>query len=115
MEADGLRERLQHAAMGADERDRERRDLVVSRLNQMPGVVCPNVEGTIYAFPDISGTGLTDRDCADRLLEETGVVVEAGSFYGAAGAGRLRVCFGSAELPRLTEAMDRMQAFFNRL
>lgn len=96
-------------------RDRERRDLVVARLNQMPGVVCPKVEGTIYAFPDISGTGLTDRDCADRLLEETGVVVEAGSFYGAAGAGRLRVCFGSAELPRLTEAMDRMQALFNRL
>lgn len=96
-------------------RDRERRDLVVTRLNQMPGVTCPPVEGTIYAFPNISGTGLTAQDCADRLLEETGVVVEAGSFYGAAGEHHLRVCFGCAEIDRLTEAMDRMQRFFNAL
>ena len=96
-------------------RDRARRDLVVARLNQMPGVRCAPVEGTIYAFPNISATGLSAQDCADRLLEETGVVVEAGSFYGAAGEGHLRVCFGCAELPVLEEAMDRMQRFFNAL
>ena len=96
-------------------RDAARRDLVVGRLNQMPGVSCAPVEGTIYAFPDISATGLSAQACADRLLAETGVVVEAGSFYGAAGEGHLRVCFGSAEEPVLTEAMDRMQRFFNSL
>jgi len=96
-------------------RDRDRRDLVVGRLNQMPGVTCAPVEGTIYAFPNISATGLTAQDCADRLLEETGVVVEAGSFYGDAGEGHLRVCFGCAEVGVLEEAMDRMQRFFNRL
>ena len=96
-------------------RDAARRDLVVGRLNQMPGVSCAPVEGTIYAFPNISATGLSAQACADRLLAETGVVVEAGSFYGAAGEGHLRVCFGSAEEPVLTEAMDRMQRFFNSL
>ena len=96
-------------------RDAARRDLVVGRLNQMPGVSCAPVEGTIYAFPDISATGLSAQACADRLLAETRVVVEAGSFYGAAGEGHLRVCFGSAEEPVLTEAMDRMQRFFNSL
>jgi len=96
-------------------RDRERRDLVVTRLNQMPGVTCTAVEGTIYAFPDITATGLTAQTCADRLLEETGVVVEAGSFYGQAGEGHLRVCFGCAEIDVLTDAMDRMQRFFNSL
>lgn len=96
-------------------RDRDRRDLVVGRLNQMPGVTCAPVEGTIYAFPDISATGLTAQDCADRLLNETGVVVEAGSFYGDAGEGHLRVCFGCAEKDVLTDAMDRMQRFFNGL
>jgi aspartate aminotransferase len=117
---------IQHGALAALEgdrsvlegmvqRDRERRDLVVGRLNQMPGVRCAMPEGTIYAFPDIRDTGLSAQDCADRLLEETGVVVEAGSFYGAAGEGHLRVCFGCAELDRLGEAMDRMQRFFNAL
>ncbi len=96
-------------------RDKERRDLVVTRLNQMPGVTCAPVEGTIYAFPDISATRLSAQECADRLLQETGVVVEAGSFYGEAGEGHLRVCFGCAELPVLEDAMNRMQRFFNAL
>ncbi|SFS83935.1 aspartate aminotransferase [Sulfitobacter marinus] len=96
-------------------RDRARRDLVVGRLNQMPGVTCAPVEGTIYAFPNIAATGLSAQTCADRLLEETGVVVEAGSFYGDAGEGHLRVCFGCAEIDVLTDAMDRMQRFFNAL
>lgn len=96
-------------------RDRVRRDLVITRLNQMPGVTCAPVEGTIYAFPNITATGLSAQACADQLLTETGVVVEAGSFYGAAGEGHLRVCFGCAEVDVLQEAMDRMQRFFNAL
>lgn len=100
---------------GMVDRDRERRDLVVSRLNQMPGVTCAPVEGTIYAFPNITATGLTAQDCADMLLAATGVVVEAGSFYGSAGEGHLRVCFGCAEIDVLEDAMDRMQRFFNEL
>ena len=96
-------------------RDATRRDLVVARLNQMPNVTCAPVEGTIYAFPDITATGLNAQDCADRLLAETGVVVEAGSFYGDTGEGHLRVCFGCAELDTLEEAMNRMQRFFNSL
>lgn len=101
------------AEMVAD--DKRRRDLVVARLNQMPGVRCPEPEGTIYAFPDITGTGLTAQDAADRLLQEAQVVVEAGSFYGAQGEGHLRVCFGSQTAERLEEAMDRMSRFFNAL
>ncbi|MEH6390330.1 MAG: aminotransferase class I/II-fold pyridoxal phosphate-dependent enzyme [Sulfitobacter sp.] len=96
-------------------RDRERRDYVVGRLNQMPGVTCADVQGAIYVFPDITATGLHAQECADRLLRDTGVVVEAGSFYGTAGEGHLRVCFGCAELEVLADAMDRMQRFFNSL
>ncbi|QUJ78203.1 aminotransferase class I/II-fold pyridoxal phosphate-dependent enzyme [Sulfitobacter albidus] len=96
-------------------RDAARRDLVVGRLNQMPGLHCAPVEGAIYAFPDISATGLSAQDCAIRLMDEAGVVVEAGSFYGAPGEGHLRVCFGAADMETLSDAMDRMQRFFNAL
>lgn len=95
--------------------DRTARDLVVARLNQMPGVTCPPVQGTIYAFPDITGTGLSAQEAADRLLADAGVVVEAGSFYGAGGEGHLRICFGAQPPDRLDEAMTRMQRFFNSL
>lgn len=95
--------------------DRRKRDIVVTRLNQMAGVRCAWPEGTIYAFPDIRATGLSAQAVAERLLEETGVVVEAGSFYGPGGEGHLRVCFGSLSETDICEAMDRMQRFFNAL
>lgn len=95
--------------------DAHKRDLVVRRLNQMAGVTCTAPQGTIYAFADIRGTDLPSQVVAERLLEETGVVVEAGSFYGPAGEGHLRVCFGSVGETRLVLAMDRMQRFFGTL
>lgn len=94
--------------------DRAKRDLVVRRLNQMPNIRCPEPEGTIYAFPDISRTGFASAELAERLLAETHVVTEAGSFYGPAGEGHLRICFGSETEARLAEAMDRLTEFFNR-
>ena len=95
--------------------DRARRDLVVSRLNQMPGITCAAPQGTIYAWPDVSATGLAAQDLALRLMAETGVVVEAGSFYGAEGEGRLRICFGAQTVAVLDQAMDRLSRFFNTL
>lgn len=49
------------------------------------------------------------------ILKEAHVVVEAGSFYGPAGEGHLRVCFGSESEARVTEAMERLSRFFNTL
>ena len=95
--------------------DRDRRDLVVGRLNQMPGVTCARPEGTIYAFADISGTALGSQEAAERIMQETGVVVEAGSFYGEQGENHLRVCFGAQPSDVLEDAMDRLQRFFNGL
>ncbi len=92
--------------------DCRRRDLVVEHLNAMPGVRCPSPQGSIYAFPDISATGLTSADLARALLKETRVAVEDGAFYGAEGEGHLRVCFGAEPYERLEEAMRRMYAFF---
>jgi aspartate aminotransferase len=95
--------------------DRRKRDLVVQRLNQMPGVRCPAPEATIYAFPDISATGILAQTLAERILNEAHVVVEAGSFYGAGGEGHLRVCFGAESFERIEIAMDRLSRFFNAL
>jgi aspartate aminotransferase len=95
--------------------DRRKRDLIVGRLNQMPNVRCAEPQGTIYAFPDISATGIPAQELAERLLREAHVVVEAGSFYGSAGEGHLRICFGSEPEHRIAEAMDRLTRFFNAL
>lgn len=97
------------------EADRRKRDIVVQALNQMPGVTCAEPEGTIYAFPDISGTGRGSQELAIAILQEAHVVVESGSFYGPSGEGHLRICFGSESEARVSEAMDRLTRFFNTL
>ena len=97
------------------EADRRKRDIVVQALNQMPGVSCVEPEGTIYAFPDITGTGFNSQDLAMRILKEAHVVVESGAFYGPGGEGHLRVCFGSESEARIAEGMDRLARFFNDL
>ena len=95
--------------------DKVKRDIVVTRLNQMSGITCDWPEGTIYAFPDIKAIGMPAQALADLILDKADVVVEAGSFYGGAGEGHLRVCFGSQSEQRITQAMDRLQRFFGSL
>lgn len=92
--------------------DCRRRDLVCERMNAMPGVSCPTPEGTIYAFPDISAHGNSETVARD-ILVATGVVTEAGAFYGSAGEGHLRICFGAEPYERVNEAMDRLEDFFS--
>lgn len=94
--------------------DDRRRQLVCRRLNEIEGIVCPSPQGTIYAFPDVSGIGKPSLQIAEELLDETYVVTEAGSFYGPGGEGYLRICFGAESYERIEEAMDRMQAYFEK-
>ena len=95
--------------------DDRRRQLVCRRMNEMKGVVCPLPQGTIYAFPDVSGCGKPSRQIAEELLADAHVVTEDGAFYGPAGEGHLRICFGSEPYEVIEEAMDRMQAYFAKL
>lgn len=94
--------------------DARRRELICRRLNAIEGVKCPLPEGTIYAFPDVSSFGIPSAQLAEEILHATHVVTEAGSFYGGAGEGHLRMCFGAEPYERIEEAMDRLQDFFEQ-
>lgn len=94
--------------------DDRRRTMVCRRLNAMPGVVCPSPEGTIYAFPDVSAVGKPSWQIAEELLEQAHVVTEEGTFYGPAGEGHLRICYGAETYEVIEEAMDRMQLYFEK-
>src|SRR5262249_52290600 len=52
---------------------KERRDLIVKGLNDIPGVSCKMPQGAFYAFPNIKKLGMTSKKLADALLEEAGV------------------------------------------
>jgi len=92
--------------------DDRKRHLVYRLLNEIPGMNCPLPEATIYAFPDISAFGQSSQALAEDILEKCHVVVEAGSFYGAAGEGHLRICFGAESYGRIEQAMYRLADYF---
>ena len=94
--------------------DARRRELVVRRLNEIEGIVCPSPQATIYAFPDVSAYGKPSLQMAEEILAQTYVVTEDGAFYGATGEGHLRICFGAEPYEILEQAMDRLQAYFEK-
>jgi aspartate aminotransferase len=93
---------------------RARRDLVVAGLNGLPGVACRTPRGAFYAFPNVSAVPLDADALATRLLDEAGVAVLAGSAFGAAGAGHLRLSY-AASRKDLGRAVDRMGSFLDGL
>jgi aspartate aminotransferase len=95
------------------EQFRGRRDLVVDGLNAIPGVRCQRPEGAFYAFPNIEGTGLDERELASALLEVAGVAVLPGTAFGQAGKGFLRLAYTQAEAD-LRTGLERMAAYLEQ-
>ena len=93
---------------------RARRDLVVDGLNSIPGVTCLRPAGAFYAFPNISGTGLTGAELAEKLLKEGGVSVLAGTAFGHVGGDHLRLSYANSR-PNLEEAILRMRSVIEPL
>jgi aspartate/methionine/tyrosine aminotransferase len=89
------------------EQFRARRDLVVEGLNAMPGVRCQVPQGAFYAFPNVEGTGLSERVLADDMLEQAGVALLPGTAFGPGGAGFLRLSYTQAEAD-LRTGLERM-------
>lgn len=100
----------------------QRRDLVVSMLNDAKGVTCPVPEGAFYVYPDISdcigktsagGTKIkNDEDFVSALLEETGVAVVFGAAFGL--SPNFRVSYATSD-SELKDACSRIQYFCDGL
>ena len=93
---------------------RARRSLVVDGLNAIPGFSCRTPAGAFYAFPDISATGLDGSVFADRLLDETGVCVLAGTAFGQVGGKHIRISYANSR-ENLAEALKRIRGFVEGL
>ena len=77
----------QDAADQMRERFRERRDLIVRLLNDVPGITCATPGGAFYAWPNVTEacrlTGCADSEAfRKRLLHEAGIAVLADIHFG---------------------------------
>ena len=93
---------------------KRRRDAIVKGLNAVPGITCRAPQGAFYVFPNVRGLGLSSSaEVADRLLNEAGVATLAGTCFGAAGEGYLRLSYANS-LPNLEKAVTRIAEWSSR-
>ena len=95
---------------------RQRRDLVVSMLNQAEGINCLVPEGAFYVYPSCHGVIgkrspdgsmiKSDEDFARYLLESVGVAVVFGEAFGL--GPHFRISYATSD-ELLTEACHRIQ------
>jgi len=92
---------------------RRRRDFVVSRLREIPGVSIVTPKGAFYAYPNIAvayenGRIKNSLEFAARLLEQAHVAVVPGEAFGTKDHVRISYATSMHELER---GLDRLQAF----
>ncbi len=86
----------------------ERRKVIVEGLNALPGISCRTPAGAFYAFPNITGTGMTAQEMQDRLLDRAGVATIAGTSFGAYGEGYVRFSYANS-VENIREALRLMR------
>jgi aspartate aminotransferase len=129
--ASNISQRAAFGALGTFDRAivdeyRRRRDFVLGRLQELPGLTCAKPEGAFYLFPNArawvgrtmvkeDGTaaviGSVDELC-DLLLTEARVSVVAGGGFGA--PDNFRISYATS-MEQLEKAMERLAAFAGRL
>ena len=91
-----------------------RRDAIVQRLNDIPGIECQIPKGAFYVFPNVQAFKKPSAELAAYLLEEAGVAVLSGTDFGQYGEGYLRLSYTNS-LENIHRGLDRMQDALSRL
>ena len=97
------------AAMAAS--FKQRCELIHGLLSELPGVVVPKPEGAFYAFCDITGTGMTDIEFAERALSEAKVQLIPGSLL-EGGEGFVRISYATSP-ENIREGVRRLSEWLN--
>lgn len=87
---------------------KERRDLMVNRLNSINGIECTMPKGAFYAFPNISGLGMDSRTLSEKLLTAAQIAVVPGIEFGS--DNHIRLSYATS-IDNVAKGMDRFEKF----
>ena len=90
-----------------------RRTIMHEGLNSLPGGTAPEPEGAFYILADITGTGMTDIQFADRALTEARVQVIPGSLM-KGGEGLIRLSYATS-LENIHEGIERLKQWLSSI
>ncbi|MCE2517761.1 MAG: aminotransferase class I/II-fold pyridoxal phosphate-dependent enzyme, partial [Alphaproteobacteria bacterium] len=66
--------------------------------------------GAFYAFPNITGTGMSSHDLQTALLEDAGVALISGTSFGDQGEGYIRFSCANSDAA-IEEALERINSW----
>lgn len=89
---------------------RRRRDTVIGKLNQVPGLKCHVPEGGMFMMLDVRGTGMSAQDFSWGLFRATGVSILDATAFGKSAEGHCRMSFVVDE-QSLDEACSRISKY----
>ena len=92
----------------------KRRDRMVELVNAIPGVRAQKPQGAFYVFPNVKSFGISSKEIQRRLLDEEGVAILAGTDFGPAGDGYIRLCYATS-MEVIERGMEKIARFFARL
>lgn len=86
----------------------KRRQVMLERLNAIPGLTCSKPDGAFYIFADISKLGIKSLEFSDALLEKEQVAIIPGIAFGADDNIRLSY---ATDMATIEKGMDRLDKF----
>ncbi|MBR5913169.1 MAG: aminotransferase class I/II-fold pyridoxal phosphate-dependent enzyme [Selenomonadaceae bacterium] len=92
------------------EYDRRRR-LIYDGLNKL-GLKCFEPKGAFYIFPDITSSGLTAEEFAEKLIRTERVALVPGTAFGKSGTGHVR-CSYATSIEKISAALKRIENFLS--
>lgn len=87
----------------------KRRNRVVERLSEIPGMTCPKPRGAFYAFPTVPEGAEDGHSFTYSLLRKTGVALVPGDVFGHQPT-RIRIAYSNS-LTRIDDAFDRIETW----
>jgi len=91
-----------------------RRNLIVSGLNEIPGISVKVPKGAFYVFPNIKKTGNKSKEVAEYLLNEAGVATLSGTSFGEYGEGYIRFSYATSQ-ENIKLGLEKVKEAFPKL
>jgi aspartate/methionine/tyrosine aminotransferase len=89
----------------------KRRLLLVDGLNSVKGIDCVLPRGAIYAFPNVSGTGMNGEEFTDHVLSKAGIALLPGTNFGEYATDFVRLSYVT-DSGQITRAIDALKELF---
>ena len=93
---------------------RQRRDFIVTGLNEIPDVSCITPKGAFYVFPNVKNIRMSSQELEHYLLNEAGVAVLSGTAFGKYGDGYLRFSYANS-IENIGKALEKIKAALEKI